>query len=104
MHFYTWKKGLKTGMYYLRTQAASRAIQFTINDDNTLLDDVKTNSLQHFAHKSKKFIGAYPSHARFQRESESISNENKDDVYGIHDSTPVVCNITEGGTCESCSG
>lgn len=30
MHFYAWKKGLKTGMYYLRTQAASQAIQFTI--------------------------------------------------------------------------
>jgi len=30
MHFYAWKKGLKTGMYYLRTQAASQAVQFTI--------------------------------------------------------------------------
>lgn len=30
MHFYAWKKGLKTGMYYLRTQAATRAVQFTI--------------------------------------------------------------------------
>ena len=30
MHFYAWKKGLKTGMYYLRTQAASRAVQFTV--------------------------------------------------------------------------
>ena len=25
MHFYAWKKGLKTGMYYLRTQAATQA-------------------------------------------------------------------------------
>ncbi|KAH3902744.1 probable Ribonucleoside-diphosphate reductase large chain 1 [Saccharomycodes ludwigii] len=31
MHFYGWSKGLKTGMYYLRTQAASAAIQFTID-------------------------------------------------------------------------
>jgi ribonucleoside-diphosphate reductase alpha chain len=30
MHFYAWRKGLKTGMYYLRTQAASRAVQFTV--------------------------------------------------------------------------
>ena len=29
MHFYTWKSGLKTGMYYLRTQSAADAIQFT---------------------------------------------------------------------------
>ena len=30
MHFYGWKKGLKTGMYYLRTKAAAAAIQFTV--------------------------------------------------------------------------
>ena len=31
MHFYTWEAGLKTGMYYLRTQAAAQAIQFTVD-------------------------------------------------------------------------
>ncbi len=30
MHFYAWKKGLKTGLYYLRTKAATKAIQFTV--------------------------------------------------------------------------
>jgi ribonucleoside-diphosphate reductase alpha chain len=30
MHFYAWKKGLKTGMYYLRTRAASDPVQFTL--------------------------------------------------------------------------
>ncbi|RYY50395.1 MAG: ribonucleoside-diphosphate reductase subunit alpha [Chitinophagaceae bacterium] len=30
MHFYAWKKGLKTGMYYLRSQAATQAVQFTV--------------------------------------------------------------------------
>ena len=30
MHFYSWKKGLKTGMYYLRTQAAASAVKFTV--------------------------------------------------------------------------
>jgi ribonucleotide reductase alpha subunit len=30
LHFHTWKLGLKTGMYYLRTQPATRAQQFTI--------------------------------------------------------------------------
>ncbi len=33
MHFYAWKSGLKTGMYYLRTKAATDAIKFTL--DNT---------------------------------------------------------------------
>jgi ribonucleoside-diphosphate reductase alpha chain len=31
MHFYGWEKGLKTGMYYLRTKAAADAIQFTVD-------------------------------------------------------------------------
>jgi ribonucleoside-diphosphate reductase alpha chain len=31
MHFYAWKKGLKTGMYYLRTKAAADAIKFTVS-------------------------------------------------------------------------
>jgi ribonucleoside-diphosphate reductase alpha chain len=30
MHFYAWKKGLKTGCYYLRTKAAAKAQQFTV--------------------------------------------------------------------------
>lgn len=34
MHFHAWKKGLKTGMYYLRTKAASDAIKFTVKNDN----------------------------------------------------------------------
>ena len=31
MHFYAWKKGLKTGIYYLRTTAAADAIKFTVD-------------------------------------------------------------------------
>ncbi len=33
MHFYAWKKGLKTGMYYLRTKAATDAIKFTVSKE-----------------------------------------------------------------------
>lgn len=32
-HFYAWKKGLKTGMYYLRTKAAADAIKFTVDQE-----------------------------------------------------------------------
>jgi len=31
MHFYGWSRGMKTGMYYLRTKAAASAIQFTVD-------------------------------------------------------------------------
>ena len=41
MHFYAWKKGLKTGMYYLRTRPKADAIQFTV--DQTALAAAKSN-------------------------------------------------------------
>ena len=37
MHFYGWEKGLKTGMYYLRTKAATDAIKFTV--DKTVTEE-----------------------------------------------------------------
>ena len=40
MHFYGWKLGLKTGMYYLRTKAAANAIQFTV-DKTKLAESAK---------------------------------------------------------------
>lgn len=33
MHFYSWSKGLKTGIYYLRSRPSSKAIQFTVNPE-----------------------------------------------------------------------
>jgi ribonucleotide reductase alpha subunit len=36
MHFYTWKSGLKTGMYYLRSRPAADAIKFTLNVEELL--------------------------------------------------------------------
>lgn len=39
MHFYAWKKGLKTGMYYLRTRPAADAIKFTV--DKAMLQQVQ---------------------------------------------------------------
>jgi ribonucleoside-diphosphate reductase alpha subunit len=36
MHFYAWRKGLKTGMYYLRSEAAAHAIQFTVKKEVVL--------------------------------------------------------------------
>lgn len=39
MHFAGWKMGLKTGMYYLRTMAASAPIQFTVDQEQLLVED-----------------------------------------------------------------
>jgi len=42
LHFYAWNKGLKTGMYYLRTKPAASAIQFTV--DSAVLAQKKRES------------------------------------------------------------
>jgi ribonucleotide reductase alpha subunit len=44
MHFYSWKQGLKTGIYYLRTKASASAQQFTI--DPKLLNKLKKNNVE----------------------------------------------------------
>ena len=42
MHFYGWKAGLKTGMYYLRTKAATDAIKFTLDKNAMAAPIAKT--------------------------------------------------------------
>eukprot|EP00435_Cladocopium_sp_Y103_P072616 s14_g40.t2 len=39
MHFHAWEKGLKTGMYYLRTKAAADAIKFTVEVKQKVTSD-----------------------------------------------------------------
>tara|TARA_B110000438_G_scaffold294440_1_gene335862 strand:- start:464 stop:2902 length:2439 start_codon:yes stop_codon:yes gene_type:complete len=41
MHFYAWKSGLKTGMYYLRTKSAVDAIKFTLDNKQKKAETVK---------------------------------------------------------------
>lgn len=55
-HFYGWKKGLKTGMYYLRTQAATRAIQFTVDEKSTIAALSAMPQPDLLKLKKKKFI------------------------------------------------
>ena len=38
MHFYSWQKGLKTGIYYLRRRAKHQAQQFTIEPEKAQID------------------------------------------------------------------
>jgi ribonucleoside-diphosphate reductase alpha subunit len=42
MHFYAWQKGLKTGMYYLRTRPRADAIKFTVNQESLAVEKAKS--------------------------------------------------------------
>lgn len=56
MHFYAWKSGLKTGMYYLRTKSAVNAKQFTLNIEKKeeVIEDDKPMSAEEY----KKMVDA----------------------------------------------
>lgn len=49
MHFYAWKSGLKTGMYYLRTKSAVDAIKFTLKKEKKVQDLPKEQATEKVA-------------------------------------------------------
>ena len=57
MHFAGWKMGLKTGMYYLRTMAASAPIQFTVDQEQLKVAD-KSVARDRSAPKKRASLGA----------------------------------------------
>ncbi|XP_063684533.1 ribonucleoside-diphosphate reductase large subunit-like isoform X3 [Bolinopsis microptera] len=80
MHFHAWKRGLKTGMYYLRTRAAVNAIQFTV--DQTKLKELKglrkENAVPKTEEKEKKVL-QQKSRAELEKEAiEACSLANKE--------------------------
>ncbi|MBS1613325.1 MAG: ribonucleoside-diphosphate reductase subunit alpha, partial [Bacteroidetes bacterium] len=92
MHFYAWKKGLKTGMYYLRTQAATQAVQFTVEKQGSVeiepvVPEVKNTSNGGVTNSSVT--------------SNNTTINNIDDIEPTQISGPT-CSMEDG--CISCSG
>jgi len=81
MHFYAWRAGLKTGLYYLRSQPAADAIKFTVKS-------------QQRANAADSRAGAAGAPAAAGQTGEGTSPE-----------APEVCRLGPGGPdCEACSG
>lgn len=57
MHFYAWKSGLKTGMYYLRTKSAVDAIKFTLDNQkkiqSVIIEEVKQDDYKTMIEKAR---------------------------------------------------
>ena len=60
MHFYAWKSGLKTGMYYLRTKSAVDAIKFTLNVAKTKVSEPATAAVTATAASVKAAVSPAP--------------------------------------------
>ena len=79
MHFYAWKRGLKTGMYYLRTKAATDAIKFTVD-------------------KKYKANPAAATAATPEPPRKSVAEMTDEEQAAL------ACSIENGENCEMCSG
>ena len=66
MHFAGWKMGLKTGMYYLRTMAASAPIQFTVDQEQLKVTDTNV-ARERYAAKKRPSSGYNTSYAAIPR-------------------------------------
>ncbi|CAN3505008.1 ribonucleoside-diphosphate reductase large chain 2 [Diutina catenulata] len=115
-HFYAWDKGLKTGMYYLRTKAASRAIQFTVDSSETpeppTKPTLKPKRLKRNRYVEANGSGMEPDEFEVRRkrvrQNSMVSLENPPTAseldYDIFATTPVACNIADPQNCDACSG
>jgi ribonucleoside-diphosphate reductase subunit M1 len=70
MHFAGWKMGLKTGMYYLRTMAASAPIQFTVDQEQLKVEDTNV-ARANAAYKKRAVGGAGSAYSAVPRSSSS---------------------------------
>jgi ribonucleoside-diphosphate reductase alpha chain len=75
MHFHAWKKGLKTGMYYLRTKSAVDAIKFTLQNE-------KKSSIPTAVLSGQENMSAT-----------SLNEQNKSDM---------ACSLDDPDDCEAC--
>lgn len=79
LHFYAWKRGLKTGMYYLRTRAAADAIKFTV-DQTALKEANKMNeNTQQSIQKAKPTANGLSDEEESKMAALICSLNNKDD-------------------------
>lgn len=129
MHFYGWKKGLKTGMYYLRTQAAAAAIQFTVdqnsvnNASKSIASLEKLNQRKYIAKpvssNNDSGVSTEPtslensvadlkitdnSNASNNDESAATESAEGQEAGDIYSSKVIACAIDNPESCTMCSG
>ncbi|CAK9301100.1 unnamed protein product [Gordionus sp. m RMFG-2023] len=121
MHFYAWKKGLKTGMYYLRTKPAANAIQFTLDKtklaksiaNNGVVDtEINENDTQSNSEENEESldnISADSQNVEFKRNHDTLLKQNgrpelDDENLSEHEKAKLLCSLKDKEACLMCSG
>ncbi len=86
MHFYAWKAGLKTGMYYLRTKAAVNAVKFTL--DSQQAQQAPVAPVAAMPSMDAPVVGAAPITASLLNKDEALAQ--------------VACSLDNPDACEAC--
>ncbi|KAF9203979.1 Ribonucleoside-diphosphate reductase large subunit [Podila verticillata] len=98
MHFYGWKKGLKTGMYYLRSRPAVDAIKFTV-DQQALVESLKKQALVAKAVKQQTTISTGGAGVTTpELESPKLDEADQAALDAI------MCSLENKDACVMCSG
>ena len=95
MHFYAWKKGLKTGLYYLRSTAAADAIKFTLNKE-ALLQTAEAENQKSSASVVQEPVVALSSESQHTLRYESSANDYE------QKRSDMACSLDNPDACEAC--
>lgn len=99
MHFYAWKKGLKTGMYYLRTTAAADAIKFTL--DKSAVQQPVTQTVG--APAVAAVTEPVATHVAKESQQEILYNEPEIKLSeGDQKRADMACSLDNPDACEAC--
>lgn len=99
MHFYAWKKGLKTGMYYLRTKAAADAIKFTVQKQAQRQVEPVVSSKDQVKDFEKSEAKNNPANTvsaevNVQKMAEAVKQYSDDET--------IACSLDNPDACEAC--
>lgn len=101
MHFYAWKKGLKTGMYYLRTNAAADAIKFTLDKSAITLSATEANN-----HATAQTVAATAAEgvvvAPVQDAQTSLQYQQRGAADYDQKMSDMACSLDNPDACEAC--
>ena len=94
MHFYAWKKGLKTGMYYLRSTAAADAIKFTLDKTAMQQPVVQTTAIAANVTEPSAVYSTKPeAQKKIQYEQTSDDEQRRADM---------ACSLDNPDECDAC--
>ncbi|KPM48777.1 ribonucleoside-diphosphate reductase subunit alpha [Jiulongibacter sediminis] len=96
MHFYAWKAGLKTGMYYLRTKAAVDAVKFTVSKQAVQ----ETNKEDKVEEKPLDYKGFAEENERLAKEAAASFKDERSEEEKAY--AAMQCSLDDPEGCEMC--